>query len=123
MYFKTGPFELGNFLVAGVANGTVMQDGHTISLGEGKGTNTPMRFIPRLIKHVSNDIDWIVPPQGLGVVISGRNHYLYIEVTIKIMIQPVFDVEFTVRPSPNCPPFFRSVLARIYGSHWSDSSS
>jgi hypothetical protein len=121
MYFKAGPFELGNFLVAGVANGTVTQDGRTISLGEGKGTNTPMRFIPRLLKHVSNDIDWIFPPEGLGIVLSGRNHYLYIEYAIKIVIQPIFDVEFTVRPSPNCPLFLQRAFAIIYRGHWSNS--
>ena len=120
MYFKAGFFELGNFLVAGVANGTVEQNGHSITLENGKGTNTPMRFIPRLIKHVSNNIDWILPPQGIGVILSGSNHYLYVEVVIKIQIEPVFDFEFTVRPSPNCPMGWKYILSRIYGAHYSE---
>ena len=120
MYFKAGPFELGNFLVAGVANATIEQNGHSITLENGKGTNTPMRFIPQHIKHISNNIDWIVPPQGLGIILSGSNHYLYVEVVIKMQIEPVFDFEFTIRPSPNCPAGWKYLLSRIYGTHYSE---
>lgn len=116
MYFKTGPFELGNFLVAGVANATVEQNGHITTLSDGRGTNTPMRFIPSRVKYMSTDVDWIFPPEGLGIIISGRNHYLHIDYTTKFMILPSFSVKFTVRPSPDCPPLWRNILMRLYGS-------
>jgi predicted secreted hydrolase len=113
MYFKTGPFELGNFLVAGIANATVVQNGQKFTLTDGKGTNTPCRFIPKNIKYMSTDIDWILPPDGLGWIISGRNHYLHFEYQTKIQIKPYFDVDFSMKPSQDCPGIWRNLLYRL----------
>jgi len=113
MYIKQGVIELGNFLVAGEAKGTVSLDGYSVPL-EGKGTNTPLRYIPRYIKHLSNNIDLVIPPKGLGVIFSGRNHYLHVEVILKILLKPSVDIQLQLNPSPQSPSVIQNILTRLH---------
>ena len=108
MFIDKGNYELGNFLVAGDSYGYFKDSqGNTISL-EGKGTNTPLRFIPRYLRHISSDIELILPPYGLGIVRKKITHYLGVEIYVKFQIRPFFEIDFHVKRSPHS--FLRNLV-------------
>ncbi|MCX6666384.1 MAG: hypothetical protein NT038_10090 [Euryarchaeota archaeon] len=100
MYFKKGFFEFGNFLVAGEAHG-YFKDNDTLIPLTGKGTNTPLRYIPRFIKHISSNIELILPPKGMGIFLQKVTHYFGIKISFKLLLRPIFTLSFSITPSPS----------------------
>ena len=99
MYIQNGLLEFGNFLAAGHAKGS-FKDGDEVTSLTGKGTNTPLRYIPKLLWHQSSDFDWILPPYGFGFIAKRKTHLLGIEIIYKVQLSPIIDVDFSIRPSP-----------------------
>jgi predicted secreted hydrolase len=89
VYASDGKLKVGNFLVAGEATGSFTDGEKTVPLN-GNGTNTPLRFIPR-IKHRSLDIDLTVPPNGLGITIKRVSHKSGLERFFELQLRPTFE--------------------------------
>lgn len=95
MYINIG-IPQGNFLVAGEATGFFKDGEKTITLN-GNGTNTPLRVIPKIIKHRSLKIDILLPPNGLGISVRKVSHRLGFERFFKFQLRP-FEFIFYIKP-------------------------
>ena len=67
----------------------------------GCGATEQTRSLRKNIKHRSRDIDIILPPKGLGIIIRVKSHRLGFERFLKIQIRPRFEIEFYIKPIPN----------------------
>jgi hypothetical protein len=95
MYINIG-IQQGNFLVAGEAKG-FFKDGENTIILNGNGTNTPLRVIPKIIKHRSVKIDLILPPNGLGISFRKVVHRFGYERFFKFQLRP-FEFVFYIKP-------------------------
>ena len=59
------------------------------------------RWLSKLDKHRSFDVEVLIPPHGLGISIRRINHYLFVERFFKFTIKPRFELQFYIRNSPS----------------------
>lgn len=59
------------------------------------------RWLSKLDRHRSLDIEVLIPPYGIGITIKRINHYLSVERFFKFTIKPRFEIQFYIRNSPS----------------------
>lgn len=73
-------------------NGKVILDGF--------GAVEQSRSLPKPFKHRSREIDFIIPPNGIGFTFRKRSHWTGLERFIKVQIRPYLDIELYIKRIP-----------------------
>ena len=66
----------------------------------GCGAVEQTRSLPKRIKHHSRDVEFLLPPDGLGISIRVRSHWFGFERFLRIQIKPHFEIEFYFKRIP-----------------------
>jgi len=87
----------GTFFACGNVEGYYIENEENITLN-GFYQLDQTRWLPKVIKHRSLDVDLILPPNGLGIAVKRVSHRSGFERYIEIQLRPKFEFTFYIKP-------------------------
>ena len=92
--------ESCTFYTCGVVKGYYKDDEDNVTLN-GSYAIEQSRWLSKFDRHRSLDVEVLIPPHGIGIILRRINHYLSVERFFKFTIKPRFELQFYIRNSPS----------------------
>lgn len=92
--------ESCTFYTCGIVQGYYKDNENNITLN-GLYAIEQSRWISKLDRHRSLDVEILIPPHGIGITVRRINHYISVERFFRFTIKPRFEIQFYIRNSPS----------------------